>query len=224
MYLTDCQRRNVPPNSRLDCESNRYALGSKCTLICDNGYIPLLFTQTTCIIDDDTGEYEWDVEEALFACVPPIGFVIGGIDNEYKYVDTVEVVAPGFTCSSTDIPVYPHKVVGTVSGYITGHNIVCGGALMEYTDCSLHPEKSQHCKTNIECVDTAGGTKWCTGPKIQECYSYDTVSKVWNQVLNLKTARALASGTVTSSGNFWVSGGYGKTKILDTTEVISHNG
>ena len=37
-----------------------------------SGYIPLLFTQTTCIIDDDTGEYEWDVEEALFACVPPL--------------------------------------------------------------------------------------------------------------------------------------------------------
>ena len=95
---------------------------------------------------------------------------------------------------------------------------------MDYIDCSQHAEKSQHCLTNMECVETAGGTQWCSGPKIQKCYSYEFVSKVWNEVAELKTARALAAGIVTSSGKFWVSGGYGKKKILDTTEVITHNG
>ena len=38
--------------------------------------------------------------------------------------------------------------------------------------------KSRFCDTNIECVHTKGEARWCTGPKISECYSniYDPIS------------------------------------------------
>ena len=49
---------------------------------------------------------------------------------------------------------------------------------MEYVDCSKHKEGSIDCDTNIECVHTQGEARWCTGPKISECYSntYDPIS------------------------------------------------
>ena len=89
----------------------------------------------------------------------------------------METFAPGIPCTSKPPP-YPHKIVGTVSGFIGGLNIVCGGGKMEYVDCSKHKEGSIDCDTNIECVHTQGEARWCTGPKISECYSntYDPIS------------------------------------------------
>ena len=43
---------------------------------------------------------------------------------------------------------------------------------MEYVDCSRHFEGSLDCQRNIECVETNGGSMWCTGPKIKQCYTY----------------------------------------------------
>ena len=48
--------------------------------------------------------------------------------------------------------------------------------------------------------------------------------KEWNQVLKLKTARALASGLVTTTGQFYITGGFGKKSILKSVEVLSFNG
>ena len=48
--------------------------------------------------------------------------------------------------------------------------------------------------------------------------------KVWNNVLKLKTARALASGLVTTTGQFYITGGFGKKSILKSVEILSFNG
>ena len=44
---------------------------------------------------------------------------------------------------------------------------------MEYVECKKHHEGSQDCNRNVECVITSGEAKWCTGPKLKECYVYD---------------------------------------------------
>ena len=80
---------------------------------------------------------------------------------------------------------YPKKVKGTVSGFITGKAIICGGAEMVYVDCHKHSEGSIKCDRDIECIETTGGSKWCTGPKTSFCYSYDPVSKVTMKMLEL---------------------------------------
>ena len=60
-------------------------------------------------------------------------------------------------------------------------------------------------------------------------YIYNTIRHIillkdWNQVLKLKTARALASGLVTTTGQFYITGGFGKKSILKSVEVLSFNG
>ena len=42
--------------------------------------------------------------------------------------------------------------------------------------------------------------------------------------MDLKSARALATGLVTTSGSFYITGGYGKKSILKSMEVISFSG
>ena len=84
LYLLECLRRNNPPNGRLQCESARYEVNSRCYLVCDPGYLPLGMTQTTCVFKDDINDYDWDVEAANFVCIPPISLLIGGQDSTLK--------------------------------------------------------------------------------------------------------------------------------------------
>ena len=81
-------------------------------------------------------------------------------------------------CKDSKLAPYPKRIKGTVSGFILGKAIVCGGAEMTYVDCLRHNEGSKDCDRDYECVKTTGGTQWCTGPKTGACYSLDTVSKV----------------------------------------------
>ena len=90
----------------------------------------------------------------------------------------MEVFAPGMDCKDSKLAPYPKRIKGTVSGFILGKAIVCGGAEMTYVDCLRHNEGSKDCDRDYECVKTTGGTQWCTGPKTGACYSLDTVSKV----------------------------------------------
>ena len=90
----------------------------------------------------------------------------------------INFLAPDMTCSSLPPP-YPNKIIGSVSGFTNGLNIVCGGGKMEYADCRKHPvERSNDCDTDLDCVHTTGGARWCTGPKVKKCYTlyYDLVS------------------------------------------------
>ena len=175
--FTECLKRFHPPHGKILCESIRFEQGSKCELKCNPGFIALDKMSTTCIFDEDLKDFIWDVEDERLQCVPAIGFLIGGIATNTKYLNEVEVFAPNIPCTSQPPP-YPHKIVGTVSGFIGGQNIVCGGGIMEYIDCSKHKEGSTDCDTNIECVHTKGEARWCTGPKLKACYSimYDQIS------------------------------------------------
>ena len=166
-------RRYDPPNGKIKCESKTYEEGSYCYLSCNPGFIPLDQVKTRCIRDKETNDYQWDLEDGRLQCIEPIGLVIGGIKDTYDYTDNVELLAPGFQCLRTDFPAYPHKIIGLAGGYTRGLNIVCGGAKMEYVECKKHYEGSQDCDRNTECVITSGGARWCTGPKLRECYVYD---------------------------------------------------
>ena len=87
--------RPDPPNSRLVCESKKFESGSTCMLQCNAGFIPLGKTLMTCLETQD-----WDVAQSEFRCIEPIGLIIGGIAQNYNYLDEVEVLAPGFDCAN----------------------------------------------------------------------------------------------------------------------------
>ena len=107
----------------------------------------------TCKFDKKLKDYDWDIDPELFICVEPVGFVIGGIAKDYSYLNEVEILAPGLDCTipigskldpmtgkelTNDITDYPHEIIGASAGYMLGQNIVCGGAIMDYTDCSIY--------------------------------------------------------------------------------------
>lgn len=97
--------------------------------------------------------------------------LIGGMDNNYGYLDDVEVYAPGLPCHQHKLPRYPLRVVGA-TGNLAGKKkvVICGGATHTYDGC----KNTGHitCTNNAECVTTKGGTKWCFGPKTKDCYTY----------------------------------------------------
>ncbi len=134
----------------------------------------------TCIYDLNLLDHIWDIKAEEFVCVEPVGFVIGGIGDDKLYTDEVEILSPGFNCNSQPpIAPYPYKIIGVCAGFILGNAIACGGARFGYTDCRKHLEGSNKCATNTRCIETKGGALWCTGPKIDECYTYDPyVTKV----------------------------------------------
>lgn len=177
----------------------------------------------TCVQDTRTLEFDWNLDEAEFKCVLPIGFVIGGIGKDYTYLDEVEVLAPGFKCSKlSKMAPYPHKIIGASAGFVLGQSVVCGGAIFAYVECSQHIEGSQHCNRNYECVKTLGGSEWCTGPKTDKCYTYDLFAQTWIKLeVGLKTARVYSGSTVMPDGTFWILGGVGTGKVLDSTEILS---
>ena len=73
ILILECVRRQDPPNGKIQCESKRYAAGTSCFLTCDKGYIPLGKTFMTCKEDEDTGDFDWNIDQPEFVCVRPIG-------------------------------------------------------------------------------------------------------------------------------------------------------
>ncbi len=221
---TECLKRDHPANGQLICESKRFAQDSKCFLKCEPGYIAIDQVSMTCLFNEKHDDFEWSNEPETMQCVKAIGYLIGGIKSDYEYTNQVELFAPGLQCINSAPPPYPLKVMGTVSAFLHGQNIACGGAVMHYTDCSKHAEGSWDCKTDLDCVVTQGGAKWCTGPKTKHCYSltYDVIANTesWVQVASMSTARAYATGAVLFNGQFWITGGISRSKILDSIEIF----
>ena len=120
---------------------------------------------------------KWTFSCILSHCGTNPGF-FQKLHYHFSYINDVEVFAPGYSCSYKMLTPYPHKVKGTVSGFLMGSAIVCGGGEMIYVDCTKHNEGSKQCDRNYECVETTGGSQWCTGPKTDLCYAYDSISKV----------------------------------------------
>ena len=98
--------------------------------------------------------------------------LVGGMDSKYKYLDDVELYAPGLPCHQHKLPRYPMRVVGASGGLVGNRKIViCGGATHGYAGCSDRGGY-RTCPKNVECVTTKGGTEWCFGPKTKDCYTY----------------------------------------------------
>ena len=93
MYA-ECQRKYDPPNGKINCESKKYALDSKCYLVCDPGFIPYDLRVTTCLYDKKTDDFIWDIDDIRLQCVRSISLIIGGIQTNYEYTNQVEVFAP----------------------------------------------------------------------------------------------------------------------------------
>ncbi len=96
-----------------------------------------------------------------------------------RYTDEVELLNPGFNClAAAKIAPYPMVIQGASAGFAIGKTIVCGGATMSYVECQETYEKNYHCDRNIDCTITGGGTRWCSGPKVDRCFSYNTAKNV----------------------------------------------
>ena len=99
--------------------------------------------------------------------------LVGGMDDKNRYLDEVELYAPGLPCHQSKLPPYPFKVVGA-SGNMAGRGkvVICGGAQHTYSGCTGGIGR-RACKRNVECVTTKGGTQWCFGPRTKDCYAYE---------------------------------------------------
>ncbi len=172
---TECARRADPPNGVWNCDSTIYKEGSACFLNCNKGYMPMGKTFMSCIFDEKLNDFDWSLPESEFACVKPIGFVIGGQGEDLRYLNEVEIFAPGFSCSNEAMAPFPLSVKWPSAGFTNGYSIVCGGAIEDYVDCSKGKEGMMQCDRNVDCVTTKGGSQWCTGPKVDHCYTYDPV-------------------------------------------------
>jgi len=114
------------------------------------------------------------------------------------------------------------QVIGSVSGFALGTAVVCGGARTTYASCTKKAVGT-YCSRNAECIKTAGGSLWCTGPKVNACYIYDRY-KGKNWILSphtLLVARAYAASVMLPDGTLWILGGAGQNTILITTEFVS---
>ena len=93
--------------------------------------------------------------------------IVGGIDQNRRYLDDVELYAPGLPCHQGKLSPYPMKIVGPTGNMArSGKVVICGGAEAKYVD---KRRPSQH---NVECVTLQGGSQWCFGPKTTDCYTY----------------------------------------------------
>ena len=93
--------------------------------------------------------------------------IVGGIDQNRRYLDDVELYAPGLPCHQGKLSPYPMKIVGSTGNMArSGKVVICGGAEAKYVD---KRKPSQH---NLECVTLQGESQWCFGPKTTDCYTY----------------------------------------------------
>ena len=51
------------------------------------------------------------------------GFVIGGQDKSLRYLNDVEVLAPGFDCSETELNPFPIRLKWASAAFINGQTI-----------------------------------------------------------------------------------------------------
>jgi hypothetical protein len=133
----------------------------------------------------------------------------------------VEVFCPNDTCAGLNFPSFPYGIIGSVGAFAFGTTVVCGGAHTTYQDCKTK-NTAQYCTRNAECVQSAGGTLWCTGPKTNACYIFDRyVTRTWvASPLGLGTPRAYAASVVLPDGRLWILGGADQSTILKSTEFV----
>ena len=91
-----------------------------------------------------------------------------------------------------------------------------------YTGCAVK-NTARYCDRNAECITTLGGSQWCTGPKIADCYTYQRYPlSIWSKsTKSLLTPRAYAASVVLPDERIWVLGGAGSSRVLASTEFIA---
>ena len=93
--------------------------------------------------------------------------IVGGIDQNRRYLDDVELYAPGLPCHQGKLSPYPMKIAGPTGNMArSGKVVICGEAEAKYVD---KRKPGQH---NLKCVTLQGGSQWCFGPKTTDCYTY----------------------------------------------------
>ena len=134
----------------------------------------------------------------------------------------MEVFCPDDACSNAQFASLPFGLIGSVSAFSNGVTFICGGAQTVYAGCTAKVT-GNFCSRNAECITTAGGALWCTGPKQASCFVYDRyLTRNWvKSPVSLITSRANAASVVLPDGRVWVLGGAGSTDVLQTTEYIS---
>ena len=132
---------------------------------------------------------------------------------------------PNDGCDNAPFSPLPLSLIGSVSAFTNGLAFICGGATTVYVDCTAK-NSGNLCNRNVDCVTSAGGSSWCTGPKIAKCFIYDRyLTKSWLQSnIGLITPRAYAASVLLPDGRIWVLGGAGSTSVLKSTELIEANG
>ncbi len=91
--------------------------------------------------------------------------------------------APGKACHGALGTPLPIPTTGASVAYMKGVPVVCGGAREEYGACKVAKSGLRTCGHDATCVETAGGAKWCHGPKTNQCYWLDrtTIPMTWKQ-------------------------------------------
>lgn len=215
-----------PSDGQFTCETKNNAPGSRCNLNCNGGMVPAGMVSAQCLQTSEVDQplaYDWEFPLENYQCAPAITLVIGGIDNNHRYLNDVEIFAPGYKCHGDRFAPLPYPLIGAVSAVIKGSLVVCGGATMTYKGCggiSTVGGTGRTCGSNSECTETAGKTKWCTGPVSKTCYAYHIISKTWSELIKMRNPRVFASHVILNDGRLWILGGIGKKKILDTTEIL----
>ena len=63
--------------------------------------MPTRKTKMTCKFVSKMQDFDWDLPAEDFACAEPIALLIGGQDNDLRYLDEVEIVSPDLNCQKT---------------------------------------------------------------------------------------------------------------------------
>ncbi len=137
--------------------------------------MPTRKTKMTCKFVSKMQDFDWDLPAEDFASAEPIALLIGGQNNDLRYLDEVEIVSPDLNCQKRFLGNFPQRIIGASAGFINGETIVCGGAIESYESCEIHKEGNNVCDRNAECATTKGGALWCTGPKTARCYTYEPI-------------------------------------------------
>ncbi len=94
----------------------------------------------------------------------------------------MNLYAPGHSCdgdpAGNDLL---EPLFGSTAAFFSGQAVICGGAVERYEECEVDDHlNAQLCNRNTDCVQTATGGQWCTGPKVDQCLVFDKEgNKTW---------------------------------------------
>ena len=121
-------------NGEYICSDEYSVVGSTCRLTCFHTFINIgSDAEFTC---QRSRQWTPDPDLNLGRCVAEVGIIVGGIAEGLRYLDTARVYGPSSpTCHERVLEPFPYKVMGSATGFVADHGVVCGGAVIEYRSC-----------------------------------------------------------------------------------------